>query len=194
MNSSQFLPERVRHHVTSGANESNAIVAFRTCFSPPSERCVCVRPRGRPALMSRSLSEAERENLAAEIAAVPIARCYRTETRWRILSRSEAPHVSAASCRCRRSPTEFRSRRWVELSQRRRVSRRPATCSNVLPLSHARRPLKLTPLRTLEPGTILIRASGWEDDAARRRRPRAPVNDQRRRRIASTGTNWAVSS
>jgi hypothetical protein len=102
--------------------------------------------------MSRSLSEPERERLASEIAALQSLDVTRLRTRWRTLYGSEAPARFSRDLLMRAVAYRIQERSLGGL--------RPATrrlFQRVAADAHSRRPLKLAPLRRLEPGAVLIR-------------------------------------
>jgi hypothetical protein len=102
--------------------------------------------------MSRSLSEPERERLAAEIAALQSLDVARLRTRRRTLYRSGAP--------ARFSRDLLMQAVAYRLQERALGGLKPATrrlFQRVAAAAHARRPLKLAPRRRLEPGAVLIR-------------------------------------
>jgi hypothetical protein len=105
--------------------------------------------------MSRSLSEREREKLAGEIAALHSLDVEQLKARWRILYGSEAPSrfsrdllIGAVAYRMQEQVLGGLKPATRRLFQRTAVD------------AHARRPLKLAPVRTLEPGAVLIREWG----------------------------------
>ena len=102
--------------------------------------------------MRRSMSEPERERLAAEIAALESLDVTRLKMRWRSLYGSEAPARFSRDLLMRAVAYRMQERALGGL--------KPATqrlFQRVAAAAHARRPLKLAPLRTLEPGAVLIR-------------------------------------
>jgi hypothetical protein len=102
--------------------------------------------------MSRWLSEPERERLAAEIATLQSLDVTRLRTRWRTLYGSEAPRRFSRDLLMRALAYRIQERVLGGL--------KPATrrlFQRVAAAAHARQPLKLAPLRRLEPGAVLIR-------------------------------------
>jgi hypothetical protein len=102
--------------------------------------------------MSRSLSEPERERLAAEIATLQSLNVEQLKAGWRTLYQNEAP--SRFSRDLLRRAVAYR------IQERALGGVKPATrrlFQQVAADAHARRPLKLAPLRRLEPGAVLIR-------------------------------------
>ena len=102
--------------------------------------------------MSRSLSGPERERLAAEIATLQSLDVTRLKRRWRTLYGSEAPRRFSRDLLMRAVAYRLQERALGGL--------RPTTrrlFQRVAAAAHARRPLKLAPLRSLEPGAVLIR-------------------------------------
>jgi hypothetical protein len=102
--------------------------------------------------MSRWLSEPEREKLAAEIAALQSLDVTRLKTRWRTIYGRGAPARFSRELLMRAVAYRLQERALGGL--------KPTTgrlFQRVAADAHARRPLKLVPLRTLEPGAILIR-------------------------------------
>ena len=105
--------------------------------------------------MSRSLSEGEREKLAGEIATLQSLDVEQLKARWRTLYKSEAPArfsrdllIGAVAYRMQEQVLGGLKRATRRLFQRAAAN------------AHARRPLKLAPVRTLEPGAVLIREWG----------------------------------
>ena len=105
--------------------------------------------------MSRSLSERERAKLAGEIATLHSLDVEQLKARWRILYGSEAPSrfsrdllIGAVAYRL-----QERALGGLKPATRRLFQRAAAD-------AHARRPLKLAPVRTLAPGAVLIREWG----------------------------------
>ena len=105
--------------------------------------------------MSRSLSEREREKLAGEIAGLQSLEVEQLKARWRTLYLSEAPSrfsrdllIGAVAYRL-----QERALGGLKPATRRLFQRAAAD-------AHARRPLKLVPVRKLEPGAVLIRDWG----------------------------------
>jgi Protein of unknown function (DUF2924) len=102
--------------------------------------------------MSRSLSEPQRERLAAEIAALESFDVTRLKTRWRTLYGNEGPARFSRDLLMRAVAYRIQERALGGI--------KPATrrlFQRVAAAAHARRPLKLAPLRALEPGAVLIR-------------------------------------
>jgi hypothetical protein len=105
--------------------------------------------------MSRSFSEHEREELAGAIAALQTLDVEQLRARWRTLYQTEAPSrfsrdllIGAVAYRL-----QERALGGLKPTTRRLFQRVAAD-------AHARRPLKLAPVRTLEPGAVLIREWG----------------------------------
>ena len=105
--------------------------------------------------MSRSLSEREREKLAGEIAALQSLDVEQLKTRWRTLYGTEGPSRFSRDLLMRAVAYRMQERALggLKLTTRRLFQRIAAD-------AHARRPLKLAPVRTLEPGAVLIREWG----------------------------------
>jgi DUF2924 family protein len=105
--------------------------------------------------MSRSLSEHKREKLAVEIAALQSLDVAQLRARWRTLYKTDAPSRFSRDLLMRAVAYRLQERALGEL--------KPATCrlfQRIAADAHARRPLKLKPVRELEPGTVLIREWG----------------------------------
>jgi hypothetical protein len=105
--------------------------------------------------MSRSLSEREREKLTDEIAALQSLDVKELKARWRTLYQTEAPTRFSRDLLIRAVAYRLQERALGGL--------KPATrrlLQRVVADAHARRPLKLKPLRRLEPGAVLIREWG----------------------------------
>src|SRR5437667_7911897 len=105
--------------------------------------------------MSRSLSEREREKLTGEIAALQSLDVEQLKVRWRTAYQTEAPTRFSRDLLLRAVAYRLQERALGGL--------KPATrrlFQRVAADAHARRPLKLKPLRTLEPGAVLIREWG----------------------------------
>jgi Protein of unknown function (DUF2924) len=105
--------------------------------------------------MSRSFSEHEREELAGAIAALQTLDVEQLRARWRTLYETAAPSrlsrdllIGAVAYRL-----QERALGGLKPTTRRLFQRVAAD-------AHARRPLKLAPVRTLEPGAVLIREWG----------------------------------
>ena len=105
--------------------------------------------------MSRSLSEPQRAQLAGEIAGLQSLDVEQLRARWRTLYETEAPSrfsrdllIGAVAYRL-----QERALGGLKPATRRLFQRASAD-------AHARRPLKLAPVRTLEPGAPLIREWG----------------------------------
>ena len=101
------------------------------------------------------VSEREREKLAGEIATLHSLDVEQLKARWRTLYKSEAPArfsrdllIGAVAYRMQEQVLGGLKPATRRLFQR-------ATAD-----AHARRPLKLAPGRTLEPGAVLIREWG----------------------------------
>jgi Protein of unknown function (DUF2924) len=105
--------------------------------------------------MSRSLSEREREKLAGEIAALQLLDVEQLKARWRTLYQTEAPTRFSRELLMRAAAYRLQERALGGLKP---VTRR--LFQRVAADAHARRPLKLKPLRKLEPGAVLIREWG----------------------------------
>ena len=105
--------------------------------------------------MSRSLSEREREKLTGEIARLQSLDVEQLKARWRTLYQSEAPTRFSRDLLLRAVAYRLQERALGGL--------KPATrrlFQRVAADAHARRPLKLKPLRRLEVGAVLIREWG----------------------------------
>jgi len=105
--------------------------------------------------MSRSLSEREREKLTGEIAGLQSLDVEQLKARWRTAYQTEAPTRFSRDLLMRAVAYRLQERALGGL--------KPATrrlLQRVAAAAHARRPLKLKPLRTLEPGAVLIREWG----------------------------------
>jgi len=105
--------------------------------------------------MSRSFSEHGRGKLASEIAALQSLDVAQLRARWRTLYQTEAP--SRFSRDLLRRAVAYR------LQERALGGLKPTTrrlFQRIAADAHARRPLKLTPVRELEPGAVLIREWG----------------------------------
>jgi hypothetical protein len=102
--------------------------------------------------MSRSLSEPDRERLAAEIAELQSLDVTRLKTCWRTLYGRAAPARFSRELLIRAVAYRLQERALGGL--------KPATrrmFQRVAADAHSRRPLKLAPLRRVEPGALLIR-------------------------------------
>jgi DUF2924 family protein len=105
--------------------------------------------------MSRSLSEPQREELAGEIAGLQPLDVEQLRARWRTLYETEAPLRFSRDLLIRAVAYRLQERALGGLKPTtRRLFQRVAADA------HARRPLKLAPVRTLEPGAVLIREWG----------------------------------
>ena len=105
--------------------------------------------------MSRSLSEREREKLTGEFAALQSLNVEQLKARWRTLYQTEAPIRFSRDLLLRAVAYRLQERALGGL--------KPATrrlFQRVAADAHARRPLKLKPLRRLEAGAVLIREWG----------------------------------
>ena len=105
--------------------------------------------------MSRSLSEREREKLTGEIAGLQSLDLEQLKARWRTLYQTEAPTRFSRDLLMRAVAYRLQERALGGL--------KPATrrlFQRIAADAHARRPLKLKPLRRLEPGAVLIRQWG----------------------------------
>jgi hypothetical protein len=105
--------------------------------------------------MSRSLSQHEREKLTDEIGALYSLDVEQLKARWRTLYQTQAPTRFSRELLLRAVAYRLQERALGGL--------KPATrrlFQRVAAAAHARRPLKLTPLRRLEPGAVLIREWG----------------------------------
>jgi hypothetical protein len=102
--------------------------------------------------MNRTLSEREQGKLAGKIAALQSIEIARLKAHWRDLYGTQAPARFSRDLLL--SAVAYRMQEQVlgglKPSTRRLFQR-------VAAAAHARRPLRLAPLRTLESGTILIR-------------------------------------
>lgn len=105
--------------------------------------------------MSRWLSEHERERLAGEIVRLQSLDVVELQARWRTLYGTEAPPRFSCDLLMRAVAYRLQERRLggIKLGTRRLFER-------VAAAAHARRPLKLAPVRKLEPGAVLIREWG----------------------------------
>src|SRR5207302_7718227 len=102
---------------------------------------VCVRLRGRQAVMSRSLSERKREKLTGEIAGLQSLDVEQLKARWRTLYQTEAPTRFSRELLIRAVAYRLQERALGGLN--------PATrClfQRIAADAHARRPLQLKPL------------------------------------------------
>jgi hypothetical protein len=105
--------------------------------------------------MSRSFTEHKREKLALDIAALQTLDVAQLRARWRALYTTEAPRRSSHDLLLRAVAYRLQERALGGLkSTTRRLFQRIAADAQ------ARRPLKLTPVRKLEAGTVLIREWG----------------------------------
>jgi len=105
--------------------------------------------------MSRSFSEQGRGKLASEIAALQSLDVAQLRARWRTLYQTEAPSRFSRDLLTRAVAYRLQERALGGLKPTtRRLFQRIAADA------HARRPLKLTPVRELEPGAVLIREWG----------------------------------
>ena len=105
--------------------------------------------------MIRWFSEREREQLAGEIAALPLLDVEQLKARWRTLYGSEAPSRFSRDLFIRAVAYRLQERALGGLnSATRRLFQRVAADA------HARRPLTIAPVRKLEPGAVLIREWG----------------------------------
>jgi hypothetical protein len=105
--------------------------------------------------MVRSLSEKEREKLASEIARLHSLGVEQLKSRWWNLYRSQAPARFSRDLLVRAIAYRIQERALGGLSTAtRRLFERIAAAAQ------ARRPLKLAPVRSLEPGAVLIREWG----------------------------------
>ena len=105
--------------------------------------------------MSRSLSEREREKLTGEIGALHSLDVEQLKARWRTLYQTQAPTRFSRELLLRAVAYRLQERALGGLKPAtRRVLQRVAAAA------HARRPLKLKPLRRLEAGAVLIREWG----------------------------------
>ena len=105
--------------------------------------------------MSRSLSSRERDKLAAEIAVLQSLDVAQLRAHWGTFYKTEAPS--------RFSRDQLMRAVAYRLQERALGGLKPTTCrlfQRIAADAHARRPLKLTPVCELEPGTILIREWG----------------------------------
>ena len=105
--------------------------------------------------MSRSWSEREREKLTGEIATLQSLDVEQLRARWRTLYQTEAPTRFSRDLLMRAVTYRLQERALGGL--------KPATrrlLQRVAAAAHARRPLKLKPLRRLEAGAVLIREWG----------------------------------
>jgi len=102
--------------------------------------------------MSRSLSEPQRVALAGELATLHSLDIEQLRARWRTLYETDAP--SRFSRDLLIGAVAYR------LQERALGGLKPATRRLFQRAAHARRPLKLAPVRTLAPGAVLIREWG----------------------------------
>ena len=105
--------------------------------------------------MSRSFSEGEREKLADEITGLQSLGIEQLKVRWRTLYKTEAP--------ARFSRDLLIGAVAYRVQERVLGGLRPATrrlFQRVVANAQARRPLKVGPVRKLEPGAVLIREWG----------------------------------
>jgi hypothetical protein len=105
--------------------------------------------------MARPLSEQQRERLAAEIAALEALDAEQLKARWRALYDTEAPVRFSRDLLLRAVAYRVQERALGGL--------RPATrrlFQRIGADAHARRPLKLAPVRKLQPGAVLVREWG----------------------------------
>jgi hypothetical protein len=105
--------------------------------------------------MDRSVSEREREKLAGEIAGLQSLDVEQLKGRWRTLYQTEAP--------ARFSRDLLIGAVAYRMQERALGGLKPATrrlFQRVAADAHARRPLRLAPVRKLEPGAVLIREWG----------------------------------
>ena len=105
--------------------------------------------------MSRSLSEREREKLTGEIAGLQSLDVEQLKVRWRTAYQTEAPTRFSRDLLMRAVAYRLQERALGGL--------KPATrllFQRVAADAHARRPLRLKPLRRLEAGAVLIREWG----------------------------------
>ena len=105
--------------------------------------------------MVRSLSEKEREKLGSEITGLQSLEVEQLKSRWRKLYGSPAPARFSRDLLVRAIAYRIQERALGGLSTAtRRLFERIAADAQ------ARRPLKLAPVRRLEPGAVLIREWG----------------------------------
>jgi Protein of unknown function (DUF2924) len=105
--------------------------------------------------MSRSFSEHKREKLALDIAVLQTLDIAQLRERWRTLYKTDAPPRLSRDLLMRAAAYRMQERALggLKLTTRRLFQRIAAD-------THARRPLKLTPVRKLDPGAVLIREWG----------------------------------
>ena len=102
--------------------------------------------------MTRKLPEKERQKLSAEIALLESLDVAQLRGRWKILYETEAPPRFSRDLLMRAVAYRMQERVFGVLKPAaQRLFQRVAADSR------ARRPLKLAPLRKLEPGAVLIR-------------------------------------
>jgi hypothetical protein len=102
--------------------------------------------------MSRSLSEREREKLAGEIAGLQELDIEQLRARWRALYGTEAPIRFSRDLLIRAVAYRLQERALGGLKPAiRRLFQRVAASAS------ARQPVKIAPMRRLEPGAVLIR-------------------------------------
>ena len=105
--------------------------------------------------MVRASSKGEREKLAEEIGRLRSLNLEQLKSRWRALYGSQAPTRFSRDLLVRAIAYRIQERALGGLS---RATRR--LLQRVAADAQARRPLKLTPVRQLEPGALLIREWG----------------------------------
>ena len=105
--------------------------------------------------MSRSFLEHKQLKLTSEIAALQTLEVAQLRSRWRSLYKNEAPTRFSRDLLIRAVAYGLQERAMggLKLATRRLFQRVAAD-------AHARRPLKLTPVRKFDPGTVLLRAWG----------------------------------
>jgi len=141
--------------------------------------------------MSRSGSEHEREKLAGEIAALQSLEVAQLKTRWRTFYLTEAP---------RRFSRDLLIRAVAYRLQEQALGGLKATTRHLFQRvaadAHAERPLKLTPVRKLEPGAVLLREWGGVKHKVVVLEDGFSYRGQRHRSLSEiarliTGTHWS---
>src|SRR5262249_20287125 len=123
-------------------------------FRAQQSDVLSVWKRGRQSMV-RALSERERERLGEEIVGLQSLNLEQLKSRWRSLYGSEPPTRFTRDLLVRAIAYRIQERALGGLSiATRRLFERVADDAQ------ARRPLKLAPVRRLEPGAVLIREWG----------------------------------
>jgi hypothetical protein len=137
------------------------------------------------------LSEREREKLADEIAGLQSLDVAQLKARWRTLYKTEAPARFSRNLLIRAVAYRLQERALGGLKPTtRRLFRRIAADAR------AQRPLRLTPVRKLEPGAVLIREWGGVKYKVVVLEEGFSYRGQRRRSLSEiarliTGTHWS---